>query len=637
MSQPRHSKPHRGLIVQEGHKSWVISVAFSPDGKSVASGSDDTTVRLWNAHCPSPIGGPLKGHAGRIRSVSYSPLGNMLASGSMDRTIFLWDTSTGRQIGQPLMGHDDFVNSVAISPAADLIASGSDDMTIRLWGTQSRVCSQPFKGHTNWVRSVGFSPDGTRVVSSSYDLTIRIWDIKHGTTIMGPLKGHSKPIRQVAFSSDGTQVVSGSWDNTFRLWDSRSGGMIGKPYEGHIDSVMSVAFSPSDTYLASGSADHTVRIWDVRTGHQLEVFKEHTGIVNSVTFSHCGRRIASGSDDMTVMIWGPSPNSSAIECDDDDAMRFNPKRFEPEGSTKAIDQHMSIQEMFDLLSRHGCTNLSMEMDTEQVAAVVVNGGGFGDVWMGKLRDETKVAIKSWRGSLIEQCDYKTMKRATREIHFWSRLEHPNIHRLMGIIIFRGRSLGMVSEWMDNGNLHEYMRRNPGFDRYGMCAQVASGVAYMHQCDVVHGDIKAVNVLVSLDGVAKIADFGLSTMAEASLAFSETSNMQAGSLRWAAPELLSEVSSKSKASDVYALGMTLLEIFSGTVPYAQCQRDFQVLVVVQQGILPGRPADLSHIERGYQTWNLLVSCWDRTADARPSAKRIAECLSSRSRSLPSLDS
>ncbi|CCO31792.1 Putative serine/threonine-protein kinase/receptor R818 [Rhizoctonia solani AG-1 IB] len=122
----------------------------------------------------------------------------------------------------------------------------------------------------------------------------------------------------------------------------------------------------------------------------------------------------------------------------------------------------------------------------------------------------------------------------------------------------GQSLGMVSAWMENGNLHEYLGKCPSANRYQLSLQVASGLAYIHSKDLVHGDIKALNVLVSFDGTAKLTDFGLSTMAGSSIGFSATSTAQAGSIRWVAPELLLEDSDKGKSSDVYALGMTILK-------------------------------------------------------------------------------
>ncbi|CAE6475609.1 unnamed protein product [Rhizoctonia solani] len=206
---------------------------------------------------------------------------------------------------------------------------------------------------------------------------------------------------------------------------------------------------------------------------------------------------------------------------------------------------MSTQQIFDCL-----------MDTKQETAMIASGGGFGDIWKGKLHDGGKVAIKAWRTSTLGQCDYKTLKRAARELFYWSRMEHPNIHRLQGVIMFRDQYLGMVSEWMENGNLHEYLRKQPSADRYQLCIHVASGLEYMHSCNTVHGDLKALNVLVSSDGVAKLSDFDFSIMSEAStLVFSESSNSRLGSLRWTAPEmLLEEVPKRTTQSDIYALGM-----------------------------------------------------------------------------------
>ncbi|CAE7167719.1 unnamed protein product [Rhizoctonia solani] len=186
------------MILHEGHTDWVRSVAYSPDGKSVVSGSDDGTVRTWNAHGSSSIAEPLRGHSDFVYSVSYSPLGNLIASGSTDFTIRLWDTNTGQQSGDALRGDQPFA-SVAFSPDAKLIASGcgglfssSTGCAVQLWDVQTRkAVSGLFKGHGNSVLSVSFSPDSAWVVSGSYDKTIRIWDAERGTAIGGPLEGHT--------------------------------------------------------------------------------------------------------------------------------------------------------------------------------------------------------------------------------------------------------------------------------------------------------------------------------------------------------------------------------------------------------------------------------------------------------------
>src|SRR5712675_2365583 len=160
-----------------GHSSTVDSVAFSPDGSRIVSGSWDKTIRLWDAETGDAIGKPLEGHSHLVNSVAFSPDGSRIVSGSWDKTIRLWDAETGDAIGKPLEGHSSYVNSVAFSPDGSRIVSGSWDKTIRLWDAETGGdMGKPLEGHSNAVRSVAFSPDGSRIVSGSSDNTIRLWD-----------------------------------------------------------------------------------------------------------------------------------------------------------------------------------------------------------------------------------------------------------------------------------------------------------------------------------------------------------------------------------------------------------------------------------------------------------------------------
>ncbi|KAF5334355.1 hypothetical protein D9758_017487 [Tetrapyrgos nigripes] len=289
----------------QGHTDYVLSVAYSPDGKHVVSGSSDQTVRIWDTETGKQVGEPLQGHTDYVWSVAYSPDGKHVVSGSSDQTVRIWDTETGKQVGEPLQGHTHYVRSVAYSPDGKHVVSGSDDQTVRIWDTETgKQVGEPLQGHTHYVWSVAYSPDGKHVVSGSSDQTVRIWDTETGKQVGEPLQGHTHYVWSVAYSPDGKHVVSGSSDQTVRIWDTETGKQVGEPLQGHTDSVWSVAYSPDGKHVVSGSSDQTVRIWDTETGKQVgEPLQGHTDYVRSVAYSPDGRHVVSGSSDQTVRIW----------------------------------------------------------------------------------------------------------------------------------------------------------------------------------------------------------------------------------------------------------------------------------------------------------------------------------------------
>ncbi|MBI3248818.1 MAG: WD40 repeat domain-containing protein [Deltaproteobacteria bacterium] len=240
-----------------GHTNTVTSVAFSPDGTTLASGSDDHSIRLWDVARGQPRA-VLQGHIGRVMSVAFSPDGTTLASGSDDHSIRLWDVARG-QPRAVLQGHTDWVQSVAFSPDGTTLASGSDDHTVWLWDVARGQPRAVLQGHIGRVTSVAFSPDGTTLASGSWDHTILLWGVARGQE-RAVLQGHTNTVTSVAFSPDGTTLASGS-GSTIRLWDV-AWGQERAVLQGHTGTVWSVAFSPDGTTLASGSTDHTVRLWE---------------------------------------------------------------------------------------------------------------------------------------------------------------------------------------------------------------------------------------------------------------------------------------------------------------------------------------------------------------------------------------
>jgi WD40 repeat protein len=281
----------------------VFSVAFSPDGKTLVSANGWADIIRWNVETGKPIGEPLVGHSSAITSIAFSPDGKILASASWDDTVVLWNVATGQMIGQALRGHTKDVYSLAFSPDGKTLATGSSDQTTILWDVQTgKPIGEPLHGHDDAVRGLAFSSDG-KAIASAGDSSIILWNTETHEQI-GQLLSDGFSINSVAFSPDGTSLVAGYGDQSIRLWDVGTQQMIGTPLHGHTDQVNSVAFSPDGQTLASGASDATIVLWMIEKPLLIgRALTGHTDQVRSIAFSPNGNIVASGSGDQSIILW----------------------------------------------------------------------------------------------------------------------------------------------------------------------------------------------------------------------------------------------------------------------------------------------------------------------------------------------
>jgi WD40 repeat protein len=291
----------RGFATLRGHAGAVTGVAFDREGKRMASGSADATVRIWDADSGQTLR-TLRGHSARVDGVAFSPDGTRLASASRDRTVKVWDVASGEECCT-LRDHVGEVSSVAFSPDGARLASASWDKTVNVWDLSTRRVLHKLR-HGDRIFSVTFSPDGRRLASASD--AVKVWDAATGDLLVTCAANPADPliwVAGVAFHPDGRRLASANGNKTVCIWDSETGNLL-RVLRSHNSGVYAVGFSPNGERLASTGFDQTVRLWNTASGAELQTVRGHTALwVSSVAWAPDGQHVASGGEDQTVRVW----------------------------------------------------------------------------------------------------------------------------------------------------------------------------------------------------------------------------------------------------------------------------------------------------------------------------------------------
>ena len=297
-------------LTYRGHTDKIHMVAWSPDGNTIVSSSEDETIRVWNTQSGQTLV-TLRGNSLQAQALAWSPDSRSIAatSGLLSDTVQIWDASSGQvsSVHARYSGHSETIQTIAWSPSGKYIASAGDDATVQVWDVATGRTLFIYRGHASAtgnaaaITTLVWSPDGQRIASGGKDKRVHVWDALTGGNIL-VYYTHLDAINALAWSPGGTHIASASNDKTVHLWDASTARKV-LIYSGHTEGVTGLAWSPDGTRVASSSRDETVHIWHALTGRTLTTYTGHTDWVSTIAWSPDGKAIASGSWDKTVQVW----------------------------------------------------------------------------------------------------------------------------------------------------------------------------------------------------------------------------------------------------------------------------------------------------------------------------------------------
>ncbi|MFF7452536.1 MULTISPECIES: helix-turn-helix domain-containing protein [unclassified Streptomyces] len=352
-----------------GAAGAVKSIAFSADSRTVAGAGDGRTVTVWSIAHPT-VRRTLAGHTGTVNAMAFSPDGRTLVTASEDHTVRWWDVAAGRRLAVQT-GHTQSVDDVAFSPDGRTLATASRDHTVRLWDARRHIPKTTLTGHTGQVRTVAFSPDGQSLASAGHDETVMLWDAERGT-LRATLTGHNNNIYTLAFNPRGSLLASAGEDGTITLWNPRR-----TPLRAHTDRLNKVAFSPDGRTLATASDDTTAVLWNTDRGTRRTTLRDGASPVNSAAFSPDGRTLAAATGipqkhraDNNLTLWDLTgkPSAERLTRDTD---RVTDVAYSPDGRTVAGVTAEGTVMLWDPRRRTRLANLIENTQTNTISTNAV--------------------------------------------------------------------------------------------------------------------------------------------------------------------------------------------------------------------------------------------------------------------------
>ena len=619
---PSKSAPALTFRQEPGFKPCQVETLNESSGNTHAfqiltsgqlASDDGKRISIWDLTNNSRVMS-LKGHTDTVRALQALP-NNQLASGSNDYMIRIWDVTNNRCVAI-LEGRNDYVVSLQLLSDGRLASDAG--ITIRIWDLSNYSCVATLSGHTSSVSNLAVLPDG-RLASGACDNTIRIWDLTSHRCIA--IIDHSTWVKSLQALPDG-RLVSGGYDKkAIRIWDLTSNRCVATLDDGSDYAADTFQILPNSR-LASGSYYGETRIWDLVSNRCVATLEGHKN-VQALQLLPNGQ-LVSGSEDK-IRIWDlglrpvlalksenavkPSASTTTTKASTDWTMSdFATGAGAPPQPPKPIITALSEMSV----SPTGLRNISaraLELKEPPLAQ-----GGFGVVYEG-MWNGRRVAVKKLKGTLTP--DLLEEFRRESEIH--ARLHQNNIIALYGVCVESMNAL--VLEFMPYGSLYMVLKRPPvaltWSVRLSLSLDIVSGLLYLHSQNIIHRDLKSLNVLVDEHMQAKISDFGLSKIKVHTASGTKATGSSLGSLYWKAPELFKLGGQCSKATDIYALAIVFWEIVTQQLPYASAEGDTDVI----RGWVKDGEREAVPAHTPIKFAQLIQRCWAQRADDRPVIEEV----------------